>query len=54
MKGNRSNRYGEIKPTAIIETETAIKEPLVGMSIQSSTLKTKHWCVNQEEQLLDK
>jgi len=54
MKGNRLNRYGEIKPTSVIETEMAIKEPLVGRSIQSSALKTKCWCVNQEEQLLEK
>ena len=54
IKGNRLNRYVEIKPTVVIETKMVIKEPLVEMSIQSSALKKKRWCVNQEDQLLDK
>ena len=54
MKGSRLRRYGGRKPTAFIVIEMAIKEPLVGGSIQSSALKTKCSCVNQEEQLLNK
>jgi len=54
MKRNRLSRYGGRKPIAVISIEMAIKEPLVGGSIQSSALKTKCRCMNQEEQLFDK
>jgi len=49
MKGNRLNRYGEIKPIAVIETEMAIKEPHVGMSIQSSHMLEcpSKYCISQ-------
>jgi len=33
MKGNMLSRYGGRKPIAVIATEMAIKEPLVGGSI---------------------
>ncbi len=54
VKRNKLNIYGGRKPTTVIAIEVAIKEPLVGGSIQSSALKTKHQCMNQVKQLFDK
>lgn len=48
------SRYGGKRCIAFIATEVAIKEPHVGGSIQSSTLKTKCQCANQVKQLFDK
>jgi len=54
MKRNRLSRYGGRKPIAVIVTEMAIREPLGGISIQSSTLKTRRQCMNKEEWLFNK
>ena len=53
QRRNMLRRYGGRRPIAVIATEVAIKEPLVGGSIQSSALKTKHWCMNQVKHLFD-
>ena len=54
MKIRRLSRYGGRKPTTVIAIEVAIKEPLVGSSIQRNSLNTKHRCVNQVKKLFDK
>jgi len=46
MKRNRLRIYGGRNPTVVIAIEMDIEEPLVGISIQRSTLETRHCDVN--------
>jgi len=48
------SKSGGRKPIVVTAIEVAIKEPLVGGSIQSNTLKTKRRYMNQMKQLFDK
>ena len=51
---NMLRKSGGRRCILVIATKVAIKEPLVGGSIQNIALKTKCHCMNQMKQLFDK